>query len=350
MLHVAIQKRFPHFALNVDFAAAKGITGVIGPSGCGKSLTLQCIAGLQSPDEGTIALNGRVFFDAKQRVNVKTRERKIGYMFQHYALFPHLTVKQNVAFGLKGRPKAEVAQKTAEMLEKIGMKAHGDRYPSQLSGGQQQRVALARTLITKPDLLLLDEPFAAVDPYLKRSLEREFRSFLEEQFDGIALLVTHNMEEAERLCDQLLIYHDGNIAQLGRKEDVLARPANVHAARIIGYENMFPVASVEERPDGVLALVNGAPLVVEQPTPSLSARFLGIYAEHVQFVQDDRPNAFAYEIVQMRARSNDVQLTAKTAHFVVQATVSKQEWGALVQPGMKLHLPPKHLFFWDVLF
>ncbi|WP_027408950.1 sulfate/molybdate ABC transporter ATP-binding protein [Anoxybacteroides tepidamans] len=347
MLYVNIKKFFQHFSLNVDFTAERGIVGILGPSGCGKSLTLQCIAGLQSPAEGVITLNGRVFFDSKQRINMKTQERKVGYMFQNYALFPHLTVKQNVAFGLKGRPKAEIERKTIEMLQKIGMEHYEHYYPAQLSGGQQQRVALARTLITDPDILLLDEPFSALDSYLKRSLEQEFLSFIKEQFAGVVLLITHNIDEAERLCDQILIYHEGKVVQSGKKEDVFARPASVHAARTIGYQNLFSVDSLKKCHDGALVIVNGTELFVRAEDVPISSKFLGIYAEYVLFVEDDRPNTFDYEIVQMKTGTNCLHLTVQTKHLAVQATVAKKEWDRLTKDKTKLHLPPEHLFFWQ---
>lgn len=150
MLRINIKKTFPEFELDAAFEAGPGVTGILGPSGSGKSLTLECIAGIDKPDEGKIELNGRILFDKEKHMDIKTRHRHTGYMFQHYALFPHLTVKQNLAFGLKGRPKKEIEEKTAAFLKKIKMEGFENRYPAELSGGQKQRVALARTLITEP--------------------------------------------------------------------------------------------------------------------------------------------------------------------------------------------------------
>ncbi|MCZ0756404.1 sulfate/molybdate ABC transporter ATP-binding protein [Anoxybacillus sp. J5B_2022] len=345
MLHVNIKKAFPHFMLDVAFTAEKGITGILGPSGCGKSLTLQCLAGLETPDEGSIVLNGRPFFDAAQRVNVKSKERKIGYMFQNYALFPHLTVKQNIAFGLKGKPKAEIEEKVAEMLEKVEMQQYGSRYPAELSGGQQQRVALARALITEPDVLLLDEPLSAVDPYMKQALEQQLISFIKEHFTGIALLVTHNIEEADRLCDHLIMYHEGEVIQSGAKEEVLARPVNVTAARMIGYENFLPVTKIERRGNEVVAFVHGAELFIKGAKIPFSPRFVSIHAEDVSFIEEGSLNTFDYEIVQTRARMNHVDVTIKTKYFQLQATVVKKDWDSLLARKKKLYLPPEYLFF-----
>jgi len=345
MLHVKIKKAFPHFMLDVAFTAEKGITGILGPSGCGKSLTLQCLAGLEAPDEGSIVLNDRPFFDSRQRVNVKPKDRKIGYMFQNYALFPHLTVKQNIAFGLKGKPKAEIEQKVAEMIKKIGLQNYERHYPAQLSGGQQQRVALARTLITEPDVLLLDEPFSAVDHYMKQALEQQLISFIQEHFTGIVLFVTHNIEEADRLCDRIIMYHEGKVIQEGKKEDVFARPVNVTAARMIGYENLFPVDSIERRHEGMVAFINGIELLVKDANVPPSPLFLSVHANHLLFVEDDRPNTFDYEIVQTRTRMNHFDVMIKTEHFMLQATVAKKDWDSLLASKKKLYLPPEHLFF-----
>lgn len=344
MLHVKIKKAFPHFLLDVSFTVEKGITAILGPSGSGKSLTLQCLAGLETPDEGVIALNGRPFFDAVQRVNVKPKERKIGYMFQNYALFPHLTVKQNIAFGLKGKPKAEVEEKVEKMLKNIGLERYKDRYPAELSGGQQQRVALARALIIEPDVLLLDEPFSAVDPYMKETLEQQLLTFIKEHFTGVALLVTHNLEEADRLCDRWIIYDKGSVIQSGAKEELLARPVNVTVARMLGYKNIFPVANIRPVDQGVIAVIGDNELFMKDTSPA-SFDFVAIHYDHLMFVERELINTFDYDIVQTKTRMNVVEATIETKHFPLHVIVRKQDWLSIVEKQKKIYLPPEHLFF-----
>ena len=239
MLDVTIQKSYPEFTLDIAFQAKPGLTGILGPSGCGKSLTLQALAGILKPDKGSIRMDGKTWFDSERRIHVKPRERKTAYVFQSYALFPHLTVAENIAYGLKGLPKAVIREKVANWLDLIKLKGFGQRYPSQLSGGQKQRVALARSMITEPKLLLLDEPFSALDEHIKRQLEEDMLRLLGEHYNGIALLVTHNIEEAYRLGEDGMLFHEGKVLQQGARDEVLRSPASIQAAEIIGMENIF---------------------------------------------------------------------------------------------------------------
>ena len=162
-LYVDIEKHLPGFHLRTSFEAGNEILSILGASGCGKSLTLKCIAGIETPDRGRIVLDGRVLFDSQKRINLPVRDRKIGYLFQTYALFPHMTVRENIACGLTSRDRSFVGS----WVEKFYLSGLEDHYPSQLSGGQQQRTALARMLASRPSLIMLDEPFSALDDYLK---------------------------------------------------------------------------------------------------------------------------------------------------------------------------------------
>lgn len=195
-LIVDIQKKLPGFTLDVSFSSNQLPLGLLGGSGAGKSFILRCIAGLETPDEGCIILNGRVLFDSRRGINVPIRDRRVGFLFQNYALFPHLTVAQNIAFGLpKTLSPRAIRQRVEKQLLAVQLHGLGDRYPQELSGGQQQRVALARALASEPDILLLDEPFSALDTYLRDQLEKLLRLSLT-HFPGATLFVSHNLEEA----------------------------------------------------------------------------------------------------------------------------------------------------------
>ncbi|WP_461201859.1 sulfate/molybdate ABC transporter ATP-binding protein [Anoxybacillus sp. TBDG-1] len=341
MLYVAIKKMFPHFQLGVHFTIEKGIVGILGPSGCGKSLTLQSIAGLQRPDEGTIQLHDRVFFHSDKRIHVPARHRNVGYMFQHYALFPHLTVYENIAFGLKKWSKKQVQHTVLNMIENIGLKGYEHHYPHQLSGGQQQRVALARTLVTKPSILLLDEPFSALDHHTKQTMEQQFFSYLQQHFSGIVLFVTHHLEEAYRLCDELILYDRGRVIQHGKKERVFREPENVRAAKIVGCKNIFP-CTFNDRGERLVCSVNGASLIVPPHKRKHGATYIGVHSHHIQFVDDAAYNAFSFRIIRAVPNVYTYDVTLQTDYFILQANVSEEEWRQM--HNKKVYLPPECLF------
>jgi len=217
-LQVSIQKRMVsaerHFALDIAFDSASRRIALFGPSGAGKSLTLRAIAGLLTPDSGRIALGGRVLFDAATGVNVPPQQRGVAYLFQDYALFPHLTVGQNIAFGLaKGwrNPSRKVIHPEAQRwIEAFGLREIVSHFPAEISGGQKQRVALARALVARPDIILLDEPFSALDPALRASLRAELRA-LQSSLDVPMVLISHDPADVEMLGDHVLEVRDGRI-------------------------------------------------------------------------------------------------------------------------------------------
>src|SRR3989442_1835356 len=200
---VAITKRLPGFTLDVSWGAEQSVLGLFGHSGEGKTLTVQCLAGLIRPDAGRIVVGERVFFDAAANVDLSPQQRRIGYVFQGYALFPHLTVVKNIAFGLRGRPRGDRARRTAQVIERLGLGGLEQRYPRELSGGQRQRVALGRALAIDPAPLLLDDPLSALDAPLPRTLRDELRETLTRRGTP-TLLLTHDFTEAYRLADRLV--------------------------------------------------------------------------------------------------------------------------------------------------
>ena len=245
-LEVHIEKKLDGFTLRADFAAGNSSTALLGASGCGKSMTLRCIAGIVKPDRGRILLDGRVLFDSEQHIDLPPQQRGVGLLFQNYALFPNMTVEQNLLCGLKAEkdPAARRAA-CAEMLKAMRLESLAKRYPAQLSGGQQQRTALARILVGKPRILMLDEPFSALDSYLREEVEGEVGSLLA-SFAGTALLVTHNRDEAYRLCRDMIILNEGQVLRTGATKEVFADPGSIAAARLTGCKNILPCTRLDE--------------------------------------------------------------------------------------------------------
>ncbi|ESA32417.1 molybdate abc permease protein [Leptolyngbya sp. Heron Island J] len=239
-LSVNLTKHLPNFTLDVAFSTNEQPLGLLGASGSGKSLILRCLAGIETPDAGRIVLNGRVLFDSEQGINVPICDRKIGILFQNYALFPHLTIAQNVAFGLHRQLSADQMQTiVTEQLAAVHLESLAERYPHELSGGQQQRVALARALASQPEVLLLDEPFSALDTHLRDQIERQLIDRLQ-SYQGITVLVTHNLEEAYRVCHQLLVLNSGNAIAHGPKHHIFERPHSLRVAQLTGCKNFSP--------------------------------------------------------------------------------------------------------------
>ena len=244
-LEVNITKKLDGFTLHVNFAARSTATAILGASGCGKSMTLRCIAGIVKPDAGRIVLDGRVLFDSAQHIDLPPQQRGVGLLFQNYALFPNMTVEQNVLCGLKAeKDKAARKARCAEMLQAMRLESLAKRYPAQLSGGQQQRTALARILVGRPKILMLDEPFSALDSYLREEVEGEVGSLLA-GFGGTALLVTHNRDEAYRLCRDMIVMDGGQVLRTGGTKEVFADPQSATAARLTGCKNILSCTRVD---------------------------------------------------------------------------------------------------------
>ena len=243
-LSVQFEKQLGAFRLNVSFEA-EGTLGILGASGCGKSVTLQCIAGILRPDRGRIVLNGRVLFDSEQRVNLPPQKRSVGYLFQQYALFPNMTVAQNIMAGVRAGSRAEKRRITEEALHTFHLADVSRQYPKTLSGGQQQRTALARIMVSKPELLLLDEPFTALDSYLKGQLVLELQTALD-AFSGDVLFVSHDRDEVRQFCPNVTVLDGGRSEPPVPFDSLLNAPRSVAAARLAGYRNILTAAQARQ--------------------------------------------------------------------------------------------------------
>lgn len=250
VLEANVERQLESFTLRTQVHAGAGAVGLLGPSGSGKSMTLRMIAGLTQPSSGRIALNGHTLYDEAAGVNVPTAQRRIGVVFQQYALFPHRTVLDNVTFGLSALPAKERRARAEGLMSTMGLADLAQRFPRELSGGQAQRVALARALAMDPDALLLDEPFAALDPHLRRQTEEQMRATLA-TFNGPVVFVTHDMEEAFRFCSELIVLADGKVIARGPRQRLFDDPGTVTAARLTGCKN---IAAAARNADGTVTV------------------------------------------------------------------------------------------------
>jgi molybdate transport system ATP-binding protein len=283
-IEVAIKKRYPSFSLDVAFTTGDETLGFLGASGCGKSLTLRCIAGLVTPDEGHIVVNGEVFFDSAERVNLKAQRRKTALLFQDYKLFPNLTVAQNISAGLpRHLSRDEVHAQVSAQLERFKLKGYGSRYPARLSGGQQQRVALARMLAAGPSILMLDEPFSALDAHLKADLEEGLIELFE-RFEGTVLYVSHDIDEAFRFCDDIAVVDNGSIAQIAPSAELVSAPSTLASIKVSGVKNISRARKTGAHT--VEALDWGITLTTTDEVPDRVA-WLGVRASYLRHALPD---------------------------------------------------------------
>ena len=297
-LEVRVVKRLSGFTLDARWRAGDEVVALFGPSGAGKTLTLQCLAGLMRPDEGRIVVNGTVFFDSAAGIDLPTQKRRLGYVFQGHALFPHLSVADNVAYGLHGWPRDRRQHRTAEILERLGLGALAARRPRELSGGQKQRVALGRALAPDPALLLLDEPLSALDAPLRRQLREELLGVVRE-WGKTTVLVTHDLPEAFQLADRVVVYEAGQVVQQAPKTELLSAPASERVARLMGVRNILGGTVQKAMHDRIQLRWRGQTLeAVNSPThsylpePGAPLSFF-IRPEYVRLIRKDHAPADA---------------------------------------------------------
>ena len=271
MLTVQIEKTFraaaaPAFSLKISLEFSPGFTVLFGPSGAGKSTLLDCIAGIVKPDAGRIALGEEIFFDSEKEMFLLPQKRGIGYVFQSLALFPHLSAEENIRFGISALPDGERSKRMERVFRAFHIGQMRGRKPAELSGGEKQRVALARSVVTEPRVLLLDEPLTGLDAGLRRAILDDLRAWNTEQRIPI-LYVTHNREEVDAIGDRVVTMIDGHVRETGLPQEVLDAPRAVALANALGFENLFTGRVVEHRePDGVMrVLLDGSDCELEVP-------------------------------------------------------------------------------------
>lgn len=282
-LTVDIQKKIGAFDLSVKFSAENEMLALLGASGSGKSMTLKCIAGLITPDSGRITLNGRVLFDSQEGINLSPQKRRVGYLFQQYALFPNMTVFENILAGVRAGTRAERYAAAEVKIAQFKLEGLEGKKPTQLSGGQQQRVALARILVNAPELVLLDEPFSALDSYLKWQMEMELTDTLD-GYHGDIIYVSHNRNEVYRLCDTVCVLADGKSDAKEPIDGLFHAPATVGAAKISGCKNISPIR--QESAHTAYCTDWGFSLTTKNPIPK-DAGFVGIRAHHLTFLPNE---------------------------------------------------------------
>lgn len=313
-LFVDIEKKIGSFRLKVKFETGDGTTALLGASGCGKSMTLKCIAGIEKPDRGRIVLNGVTLFDSGNKINLPPQARKTGFLFQSYALFPNMTVRENILAGTKrwekkknknssgsqntndklcsgtGNYEPETCissvltadERAEEIMKRFDISHLGDKLPSQLSGGEQQRTALARILVSDPEILLLDEPFSALDRHLRFRLEQEVREVIRE-FGKTVILVSHDRDEVFRLSDDIVILNDGKVDVAGTKKEVFRNPHTGSAALVTGCKNISPAKVLD---DGRVEALNWNISIKPDGVPA-SPAFIGIRANEIRILSSE---------------------------------------------------------------
>ncbi|NLY45719.1 MAG: ATP-binding cassette domain-containing protein [Tissierella sp.] len=293
MLYVKIKKEFENFKIDVEFEVNGEVLALFGASGCGKSMTLKCIAGVEKPDHGLIILNGKVLFDSKKKINLTPQSREVGLLFQNYALFPNMSLKQNIAIAIPKNTN-NMEKIIRNKIEDFSLEGLEDNYPHELSGGQQQRVALARMLVNNPKILMLDEPFSALDEHLRWQMEHKLKDILKGH-KGSTLYVSHDKDEVFRICDKIAVFNNGRIEEINTKSNLLYNPKTYTTAMLTGCKNIFSAKKIGANrvylPDLDIELASSNIV-------SNDLKYIGIYPHKLKITSDNKKeNAFKFRIV-----------------------------------------------------
>ena len=325
-LSVDIHKQCRGFALDVSFETEGEHMALLGASGSGKSMTLKCIAGLVKPDRGRVVLNGRTLYDSAARIDLPPQERRVGYLFQSCALFPNMTVRQNLLAAARRLPKERREAAVADKLRAFRLAGLEERYPRKLSGGERQRAALARVFLSEPDCLLLDEPFSALDSYLRWQTELELSELLR-PYEGDALLVTHDRGEAYRLCDTVCVLSNGRSEPKATVRALMAEPRTVSAALISGCKNISRIRRAGERRaeclDWGVTLETAHALTAEHT-------HVGLRAHSLRLAREGDPNRFETRVARVIDDTFSTILMLAPAHggALLRMELPKEAWAA----------------------
>lgn len=311
-LLIDIEKHLPTFDLKVKINQDKGILGFLGASGSGKSLTLKTIAGLDSPSKGKIIVNGNEYYNSEAKINLSPQKRQVGFLFQNYALFPNMTVSENIKIclsNLKNHEKSKICNEYIERLDLGGLQKH---YPWQLSGGQQQRVALARALAISPKILLLDEPFSALDHHLRHSMEKELMSILKD-YEGNVIFVTHDIEEAFRVCDNIVVFDKGTALNNRNKIELFNSPKSYAEAKLTGCKNISPSKIIAH--NKIYSESWGYEYYVNTPLNS-TINYVGIRAHHIELASShNEENSYPFIVENIVENPFDYTVYIKNPYF-----------------------------------
>ena len=344
-LYIDITKNLSSFNLDVSMESKSGIIGFLGASGSGKSMTLKCIAGLEKPSKGKIVINNKVLFDSEEKINIKTRDRRVGFLFQNYALFPHMTIKDNIEIGLDKISKVEKSKLSYNYIKKFGLEGLENRYPWQLSGGQQQRVALARALITSPDILLLDEPFSALDNHLRASMERELVDILKD-YKGTVVFVTHDIAEAYRICDKIIVFDGGKAKDIRDKNALFKAPQSLAEAKLTGCKNISKAKKLDN--NFIFAEEWNLKLKCLADIKD-NINYIAIRSHNIKLYKDEEEeNVFEVLIENIVENPFDYTLYIKsinsTSRDLIHFTISKEEMVFDINEKIKVKFDPQYLF------
>lgn len=292
MISVHIKKKWEGFTLEVNFETSDRHIGILGASGCGKSMTLQCIAGIITPDSGNIIIDGTVFFDSSKKINMSTKKRKTGYLFQNYALFPHMTVLENIMSGMGKGNKKEKQSQAEELMKRFAITELAKRLPYELSGGQQQRIAIARMMAYEPELILLDEPYSALDGFLREKMQQELMELLDD-FQGSVIMVSHNRDEIYRFSETVLTMSAGCQLRTATTSELFLDPQRVEVARLTGCNNITAIKRVSEyevyAPEWNVNLMTNVPVTD-------NIRYIGIRSHDLRVGKPREVNSFYMEL------------------------------------------------------
>lgn len=326
ILYVNIKKKFKDFLLDVEFRSKDEVLALLGSSGCGKSMTLKCIAGVETPDSGQIILNGRTLYDSNKKINLSPQKRKVGLLFQNYSLFPNMTLEENIMAGIPKKHPEKIGL-LKKKIESFSLQGLEKKYPSQLSGGQQQRVALARMLVNRPELILLDEPFSALDTYLRWQLEQELVSTLKD-YKGTSLFVSHNRDEVYRISNRIAIMNDGKIETICCKKDLFKSPPTVNGAILTGCENISRAKKIGDKK--ILALDWNLELECDEIVLD-NIEYIGIRAHHIDYCYDPTyENHFILNIIDfVEDIFNKIVILSSNANAPLYMKLSKEDFKSL---------------------